>query len=299
MGESPREQTRTRQPGRVRAGTPVTARRERMDAFHGSFAACHWHEELEFLAVTAGTMLCRTDGQLHRLETGSGMMFNAGIPHMCYPETGRGAEYLSVWIHPRLLAGGPDSALERQYLGPFTRAQGLAALPFRREGAGWRQKAWETCLAMEPLLAELGYGCELEAAGLATCLLAAILPEVREAMEHPGSALGPQRLKGLLNWLHSHYAETLNLTNMSEALGVSREGCCRLFRRELGMTISQYLAAYRVVQSVPMMLEGGCSVLEAADRVGFSNASRFAAAFRLQMGFTPKQYLNRVTATRR
>ncbi len=82
------------------------------------------------------------------------------------------------------------------------------------------------------------------------------------------------------------FPECLNETIASQT-AMSKEGCCRFFKRMTGQTLSQYLENYRVSQSLNLLSDGKLSILQIAAQVGFSNAGRFSAAFQKRMGCTP------------
>lgn len=66
---------------------------------------------------------------------------------------------------------------------------------------------------------------------------------------------------------------------------MSKEGCCRFFKRMTGQTLSQ---------SLNLLSDGKLPILQIAAQVGFSNAGRFSAAFQKRMGCTPRQYSQRL-----
>jgi AraC-like DNA-binding protein len=85
----------------------------------------------------------------------------------------------------------------------------------------------------------------------------------------------------------------ISLEKLGEQVHLSREVCCRLFRKMTGKTVTQYLEEYRASKSLPLVESGQYSMTQIADLVGFSNASRFAAAFRQQFGCNPGEYNSR------
>ena len=89
------------------------------------------------------------------------------------------------------------------------------------------------------------------------------------------------------------FPECLNETIASQT-AMSKEGCCRFFKRMTGQTLSQYLENYRVSQSLNLLSDGKLPILQIAAQVGFSNAGRFSAAFQKRMGCTPRQYSQRL-----
>ena len=137
---------------------------------------------------------------------------------------------------------------------------------------------------------------------------------------HPGMILGKLRLESLLGrggmasvWLATHIGlnsrmavkvldpkvladdpqyerRFLREAQLAAQTGLSREGCCRLFKSMTGKTILQYLEDYRVTQGVRLLQEEAYSITEVAYLVGFGNPGRFSAAFARRMHCTPSQF---------
>ena len=89
---------------------------------------------------------------------------------------------------------------------------------------------------------------------------------------------------------------SLKLIKMNEVyewgvkVHLSREVCCRLFKKMTGKTITGYLEEYRVNKSFSLVQSGQYSMTQITEMVGFSNPSRFASAFRKRFGCNPGEY---------
>ena len=94
----------------------------------------------------------------------------------------------------------------------------------------------------------------------------------------------------MLDYLHAHSESVVSLKELADQVHLSREVCCRLFRKMTGKTITKYLEEYRVNQSFSLVQSGRYPMTQIADMVGFSNASRVAGAFRKQFGCNPGEY---------
>ena len=106
----------------------------------------------------------------------------------------------------------------------------------------------------------------------------------------PASPVDLERLEQILNYLHTHFDSVISLQELSGQIHLSREVCCRLFKKMTSRTITEYLKEYRVNQSLSLVQSGQYSITQIADMTGFSNASRFAHAFRAQFGCNPSEY---------
>lgn len=80
------------------------------------------------------------------------------------------------------------------------------------------------------------------------------------------------------------------LTALARGVGLSETTLKRGFRQAFGTTVFGYLRARRMEHARDLLQSGEATVLEAAELVGYSNPSNFAAAFRRQFGENPKTF---------
>lgn len=88
-------------------------------------------------------------------------------------------------------------------------------------------------------------------------------------------------------------AQKLNLKQLSETVGMSPSSLSRRFHAETGQTISQYHTAFRIRIAQRYLLEGDCSITQAAHKIGFSDASYFSKVFIKFSGITPTEYVKK------
>ncbi len=65
------------------------------------------------------------------------------------------------------------------------------------------------------------------------------------------------------------------------------------FRRRVGLTIGEYVRKRRMEAALRMLECDGCTVLQAASAVGYTNPSHFSAAFKQYHGRLPSHYSRR------
>ena len=80
------------------------------------------------------------------------------------------------------------------------------------------------------------------------------------------------------------------LAALAHEIGLSETTLKRGFHQVFGTTVFAHLRALRMQRAHALLQSGEATVLEAAARVGYSNPSNFAAAFRRQFGVNPKEF---------
>jgi AraC-like DNA-binding protein len=87
--------------------------------------------------------------------------------------------------------------------------------------------------------------------------------------------------------LRTHLAEPPDIEALGAQVGCSSFYLSRLFSKEMGMTIPQYLRQVRIERAAELLLAGRHNVTEAAMEVGYSSLSHFSKAFCTTIGCCP------------
>ena len=85
-------------------------------------------------------------------------------------------------------------------------------------------------------------------------------------------------------------ADTSTVAQLAADAGASRRTVERLFLRETGMTVGRWRTRHRLIDAIHSLAEGA-SVTRVSAAVGYATPSAFTAAFRKELGTTPKRYL--------
>lgn len=102
-----------------------------------------------------------------------------------------------------------------------------------------------------------------------------------------------ERVDAVTVWLGEYMEEPLDLAKLAQHVGCAPHCLSRLFSKEKGKTISQYLRSIRVERAAQLMDSGRYNVTEAAFEVGYNSMSHFTKAFVVEKGLTPSVYLSR------
>lgn len=89
--------------------------------------------------------------------------------------------------------------------------------------------------------------------------------------------------------LQQRFRERLQLDDIARSLYVSPYHLCRLFREETGVPIHSYLNRLRLREALGPVAEGKTDLSELAASLGFSSHSHFTAAFRKELGLSPRE----------
>jgi AraC-like DNA-binding protein len=98
------------------------------------------------------------------------------------------------------------------------------------------------------------------------------------------------RFSKVIDHIHKHYAEELEIAALAAQAGVSQSQFERRFRQLLGTSPNEYLLRVRVNASRALLETTDRTIADIALSVGFYDHSHFTRTFRRQMSCSPKQY---------
>jgi len=90
--------------------------------------------------------------------------------------------------------------------------------------------------------------------------------------------------------IHGHYDTDLTLEQCAAQLHYNANYLSSVFRKETGVSFSEYLSNYRFAIAKKWLLDTDMPVKEIAAKLRYTNSQNFIRSFRKQEGMTPGQY---------
>lgn len=226
----------------------------------------HAHERAQLLYASAGVMSVMTEATSFTIPPQRAVWMPAGVRHeaLCRGQVSLRTLYVEPGIDPRL----PQ------------RCQVLKVSNLLRE------------LILEASNLPVEYALE----GRDARIMALILDEIAEAVEHPVSALQvpmPQdpRLQRICKAIMEQPGEEDDLDHWAQVAAMGRRTFTRAFRRETGVSFSEWRQQVRLAEALSL-LSLGRTVTAVAYDVGYNSPSAFTAMFQRAFGVAPSHYFD-------
>ena len=217
---------------------------------------------------------CVTDnGRECALEAGQGFYYGPGLEQEYRADPKEPWEVF--WVHlagegvDRLLDGRGASSVWLFAFGEEPKVRGLTEELLRLAANNDRSEVRMAAKVYE-LLAELALNAET--------LGKAAVPDRRA------------RMRETAEYIRSHCAEPLTLSQMAEKAGFSSYYFSRTFHEVMGRTPTEWLLECRLVVAKQLLASTGWTIKRVAEQSGFSQSSYFIARFRENTGLTPQDY---------
>ncbi|QOS79230.1 helix-turn-helix domain-containing protein [Paenibacillus sp. JNUCC31] len=251
----------------------------------------HWHQCCELLIVFGGTGIVVMNNQTYDIRRGMLFVFQPFEIHKVYAKITDDCVYERAVIHL-------NHTVIDQYLSGF---------PRRREWfdrlcyANDRERAFDfgdhwqlfvQCVEDYERIAHTDRGASQEEI---TVFMLRLLSAM-EKLVSPADTVSPlprrkeEYSEMMMHWVETHYMESDVLNKLANELHLTRSYVSRLFKKETGSNLSEYLIAKRIKVAAHLLETTSLSVETISNRVGFQNVSHFISSFKKTHCNTPLKY---------
>lgn len=232
----------------------------------------HWHENMELLYMTEGSMKVIIDTQQYVVKQGDLAIINCYQPHFIVPPESP-ASYLCL-IPSKTYCEEFGLPMEDAQIQPVIHSPHITAL-------------------FEAIAQEF----QSEQPFQKTMLKSRIMLLLTELFRHhtlsdPATTSKPQSNKlkivqSALLYMKQHLNEPISTEQIAQHIGFSKYYFCRLFKEITTYSPVNYLNLLRCKNAQRLLTEGKKSIHEIATLCGFENLSYFTRTYKKYMGVLP------------
>ena len=91
-------------------------------------------------------------------------------------------------------------------------------------------------------------------------------------------------------FIESHLKQTITMSELARHCGLNAVYCGALFKKETGMSVSQYRRQLQIRLACQLLREPDITISETAWQAGFNDLYSFSRCFKQKMGVSPRQY---------
>lgn len=254
-------------------------------------------EDAEFIIVNNGELTVYCEDNSYRVLAGQGLLININVEHRVSSSAIEDTAFYSVVFSPNyVIKLDNNNSLVQKY---FTDIMSSKKRPCRVLD--------ETNLMDESVIDKINSvivantikkpGYEILTKGYLCMLWVALLEMYGDDVGFNGRNVPSQdelRAKSAVTYMQDNYADYITLEDIAAKIHVSRNECCRCFKRVIGMSPVDYLIKLRIYHSAKILMKAPLSVSsvsELAITVGFNNVSYFNRMFKRYMECTPSEYI--------
>lgn len=99
-----------------------------------------------------------------------------------------------------------------------------------------------------------------------------------------------QTVRKAIDYISFHLQEPLSLSIIAEHVGKNNSFLSHQFKKETGMTVTNYIHEKRIEQATTLLNTTSLSIQEIAEKVGILELNYFSKLFKKQIGMSPSDY---------
>ncbi len=116
-----------------------------------------------------------------------------------------------------------------------------------------------------------------------------------QALKHRSHGSEHAVIRQVLEYLDTHLDEDVVLEALAAKYRLHPGYLSRLFKQEVGETLSEYLLRIKIQKAAVLLKEGKHKVGEIAKLVGYNTSSYFSIMFKKHTGCSPREYSQRIS----
>ena len=269
---------------------PLLISHEKLSQYESGSFLWHWHPEIELTLIIRGQMHYQINTQTFLLSQGQALFGNSGTLHTGSMIQMQDCEYIAVTFDPKLIYGYDNSLIYIKYVKPILENTLLPAICFDHS-ADWHREATEIIEKIITVDSEKSPAYELELlAELERLwkLLFLYIDRLPEATSYDKHAF--QQIRTIISYIEKNYAADLTLEDISTSIHVCRSECSRLFKKNMKISLFEFITRYRIEKSIEYLINTDYSITRISALTGFHDSNYFAKVFRKQKGCSPTHF---------
>lgn len=251
-----------------------------------------WHSiaEMEFILVDSGSLTVMIPHQQIMVESGDGIWINSEVLHQFKAE--KYCRFRPIEYSADLINGCESSRIAEKYIRPLMNCHALRTFSMLAGNQEQKQLLSDFLEAFHQL-ADSRFGYEISVRDALSEICIYICLACRDAITGYSDSMPAEdiRIAGMLEYIHSHSNEQLEISSLSSIAHLSRREIIRCFQRELQISPVQYALKYRIMLSSGVLMnERKKSITQIAQQFGFYRPSYYARMFRRYYHCTPREF---------
>jgi AraC-like DNA-binding protein len=117
-------------------------------------------------------------------------------------------------------------------------------------------------------------------------LLNYILHELNDILDFKSSN---PHIISIIRYINEYITEPITLTDVSDYIGLTKEHTAHIFKRETGMTVTEYVNRRKMLIAKDMICSTLYPLQDIAERLGYEGYSYFSRTFKKEFGISPSK----------
>lgn len=114
--------------------------------------------------------------------------------------------------------------------------------------------------------------------------------EIKKSHNTPSFSYASGKIRDVKHYIYEHYGEDLSLDLLSNIIYVHPDYLSRLFKKETGYNLNQFIKQYRMEKAKELLTSTQLKISSIGTQVGYPNGSYFCKTFNDYFGISPEKF---------
>jgi AraC-like DNA-binding protein len=245
----------------------------------------HWHDEIEFIYVSSGSIQYQLNGSMVRMKAGEGIFVNSRQLHLIVSDHSD-CELYCLIFHPTILCA--SNYIARHFVVPVIENDAMPYL-LLSDDVSWQKTILENIATIERVSSSSAG--EIKVMKYLYDIWTALYENMQ--INTQNEYISNQDLayvKAMISFIQNNYKRKIELKELCMVGKVGKTKGISLFNQYLNMTPLEYVCNYRIEKSCALLKKTDLTVTEIAYETGFLDGSYFSKMFKKRMGMSPLKY---------
>lgn len=242
----------------------------------------HHQIEYEIFYIDKGSVEFGIEDSVASAKAGDVIFMHPGTNHYVKKRDGIDYHYYAMVFDSSVLGAQGDairSTLESIRISRFIKLPDAVLMKLRDSSDMVKNKSFGHELFVKSVLYDI-ISCVI-----LTNQYVEITDSVRPEKRHTVNAIDVT-----IAYIRDHYRENISLDDVLKITSYSKSHFIRLFKKNMGMNLTDYINKYRIEKSCLDLIYTSKNITEIATENGFNTVQYFSKTFKSYMKCTPKQY---------
>lgn len=274
---------------------PILISKERLSKYESGSFLWHWHPEIELTLIDKGEMIYAVNGNSFHLYEGEALFGNTSSLHSGFMFENKDCIYTSITFDPKLIYGSENSILYLKYVAPIIQNFSLSAINFDLSES-WHHKIIDILGEIIEIdqehytTFEFDIQIKLQQFWKLIFLHHSVVSTTTDYDKR-----NYERIRNIITYIEKNYTAKLTLEDIAKQIHLSKEECCRIFKRYMKMPLFDFILEYRIEKSLNYLVNSNYSIQDIAFNVGFNDSNYYSKVFNKINGCSPTKYRRNVT----
>ncbi len=269
---------------------PIELYNSKFSATDYDNVGCHWHQEIEFMLCLEGKMEVQVNEKIYLLEKDNAVFINSNKLHSANIIENSSSSWLAIVFDSKLIYGFENSYIKNKYIDPIIHSKKINSLLITD------YQIIDLLKSINSFNKSNSNDKELTLIIMLLNLWNLIYEKLNSIGQNENDNFSNStRIKIILDFIHENYQNKISITDISNHINLCKSECQRFFKKEIGVTIIEYLIKYRIEKSLNLLLSKKLTIKEIAYFVGFNRTSYFCETFKKYLSITPNDFIKKET----